>query len=439
MAAIPVTERIDAINIGLMLISCLLAFVIPFELFLFSYAVLGPLHYLTEIGWLHKKGYFTKGKNDYIFLGLLCILLTMGYLGFSDGAADWGTNFICLGFGLAFVFAFIKDNTIKSIAAIVMVFATIMLSSFSFYELFFAVYLPTIIHVFLFTAAFMLFGALKSNSRLGIISVILLFLLASLFFIIPFKEFQFANVGFLRESYGSFAELNRQLINLLQLDDLKFFNEQAMGTIFSSKVGFIVMRFVAFAYTYHYLNWFSKTSVIQWHKVSKKVLTGVVAIWIISVGLYLYNYALGLKWLFLLSFLHVMLEFPLNFKSFAGIGEELMKRFKGQGLKKATGILLMVIGLTFLIACKSKQKTPVAEENLNFEGLELVTVEKFEVDGCNYMLKQASGKRLQPANLPDSLWTDGLQIYVSYKLVPEAITICMAGDVVNLQIIKKAK
>ena len=62
------TQRVDAANLGLMVLSCIVAFILPFEVFLFSYGVLGPLHYLTEIGWLHKKGYFTTGKYDYVFL-----------------------------------------------------------------------------------------------------------------------------------------------------------------------------------------------------------------------------------------------------------------------------------------------------------------------------------------------------------------------------------
>ena len=46
------TDRINFLNIGLMLISCVVALYIPFELFLFAYAVLGPARYLTEISWL---------------------------------------------------------------------------------------------------------------------------------------------------------------------------------------------------------------------------------------------------------------------------------------------------------------------------------------------------------------------------------------------------
>ena len=56
-------DRINYLNIGLMIGACLAAYVFPFELFLFSYAVLGPLHYLTEISWLHERSYFTESQK----------------------------------------------------------------------------------------------------------------------------------------------------------------------------------------------------------------------------------------------------------------------------------------------------------------------------------------------------------------------------------------
>src|ERR1017187_10074061 len=70
------TKTIDITNIGLMIASCALAYIIPFELFLFSYAVLGPLHYLTEITWLQKRDCFTNGKKDYWLLVICCFILT---------------------------------------------------------------------------------------------------------------------------------------------------------------------------------------------------------------------------------------------------------------------------------------------------------------------------------------------------------------------------
>ena len=62
-------DRINYLNIGLMLVSCAVALFIPFELFLFAYAVLGPAHYFTEISWLHKRGYFMRGKHDFLAAG----------------------------------------------------------------------------------------------------------------------------------------------------------------------------------------------------------------------------------------------------------------------------------------------------------------------------------------------------------------------------------
>ena len=56
------SNQVNYLNIGLMLLSSVLAFRFPFELFLFSYAILGPLHYLTEISWLHERNYFTEAK-----------------------------------------------------------------------------------------------------------------------------------------------------------------------------------------------------------------------------------------------------------------------------------------------------------------------------------------------------------------------------------------
>ena len=86
-----------------------------------------------------------------------------------------------------------------------------------------------------------------------------------------------------------------------------------------NEIGIKVQAFIAFAYTYHYLNWFSKTSIIGWHKVSYKWLALCAIIWITSVALYYINYELGLATLFFLSILHVFLEFPLNAVSLKGI------------------------------------------------------------------------------------------------------------------------
>ncbi|HXC03890.1 MAG TPA: hypothetical protein VNZ86_04010, partial [Bacteroidia bacterium] len=83
-------------------------------------------------------------------------------------------------------------------------------------------------------------------------------------------------------------------------------------------------------YTYHYLNWFSKTTVIQWHKISKLRMGIIAALWAVSVALYRYDYKVGFNWLFLLSVMHVFLEFPLNHTSFVGIFRETKNILSGK-------------------------------------------------------------------------------------------------------------
>ena len=74
-----------------------------------------------------------------------------------------------------------------------------------------------------------------------------------------------------------------------------------------------VQIFIAFAYTYHYLNWFSKTSIIGWKEaLTTKRTVYISAIWIAAVGIYLYDFATGFVALYFLSLLHVFFEFPLN-------------------------------------------------------------------------------------------------------------------------------
>lgn len=72
------------------------------------------------------------------------------------------------------------------------------------------------------------------------------------------------------------------------------------------------VRFIAFAYCYHYLNWFSKTRIIKWHEISKLRCGMIIGIYACALCLYYYNFGLGFAVLLSLSFLHVILELPLD-------------------------------------------------------------------------------------------------------------------------------
>lgn len=465
-------DKINYLNIGLMLVTAALAFFMPFETFLLAYAFLGPLHYLTEISWLHDRQYFSKGKYDFVVLLVVGVLLSIAAFA-SDFGYDWEIykQFVELNlfdkllvFALfaSVLFALVKNIIIKVISiAFLYVFVAGWLSPEKAVEndsntLIFALtsLVPTLIHVYVFTGLFMLYGALKSRSKSGLwqmlgfvcIPLMLVFTfpinskhgflsnygksayyadgngfhntnlsILSHFNFIPnvtnedyvnyvlkSKDFIADSVkyGFVLEKYYSLKRYNvagkdtvvrYQLVGNLYndiiwndslspikkpakmaLDSLfpivkkNYINELAKpyltkkkalyrvenpdspyymkplklsqmlssndkhidNWIYYSGIGIMLMRFIAFAYLYHYLNWFSKTEVIRWHKVPKARFVGVIVLWLASCGFYLYDYSLGLSVLFFLSFTHVLLEFPLNIVSIVGIGKEGYSIFK---------------------------------------------------------------------------------------------------------------
>ena len=315
-------DGINYINIGLMLISVLASYILPFEVFLFSYAVLGPLHYLTEISWLEKKNYFIKSKNDIWVFVIIVSCITIGMFNSHSKMNSFIASFLFSGFVYGLIILFVEKIGVK-LMLIVLVFMLSVVFHFNDYPntpfMFFAIWLPTIIHVFLFTGAFILFGALKSKSVSGIVSFVVFILCGLTFFIYMPQHFGMAVTEYGKKAYSLFKLLNTSLYsafgygNMGSADDSLYFDYKAVA----------IMRFIAFAYTYHYLNWFSKTTVIKWNQISKTRLSIIILLWVLSVVLYIASYRIGFFALFLLSMLHVFFEFPLNHQTFIGIGKEL--------------------------------------------------------------------------------------------------------------------
>ena len=313
-----------------MIVSCVAAYLLPFELFLFSYAVLGPLHYLTEISWLHRRDYFATGKSDYLIFIPLSVLLTLMVVTHMEGedAARWSTNLIFMCVIAALGMVVLESWLYKVILLLAALVGGYVISSAHGVQMAIGMYLPTLIHVFIFTGLFIIYGALKNKSALGLLSV-LVFIVCGVSFFVYHPTISWYQVHpYAQRSITSirFDGLVASVAHLFNMDHGTF--KSFEDFVFHSTPGQSVMRFIAFAYTYHYLNWFSKTSVIKWHKVPVRWLVIVGILWVISVGLYAYDYMLGLEVLFLLSMMHVFMEFPLNYRSIIGIGEELGLKVK---------------------------------------------------------------------------------------------------------------
>ena len=208
-------DGINYINIGLMIISLIAAYIVPFELFLFSYAVLGPLHYLTEISWLDKKSYFIKSKIDVWLLILLVLFISYGVFNSQSKTNLFTGSFIFIGFFYGLIILLIDKTAIK----LALIFLLFVISPSLHLDavpelpfLIFVIWMPTIIHVYIFTGAFILFGALKSKSLSGIISLLIFVACAFTFFIYMPENFGHQVSDYGRVAYGFFKSLNGALM-----------------------------------------------------------------------------------------------------------------------------------------------------------------------------------------------------------------------------------
>lgn len=329
-------RNIDLLNTGLIVLSFLLAYWLPFELFLLAYAILGPLHYFTEINWIRDKEYFVANNKLWMYLTIVfSVLLSIPVLlrlavfeSFQEYEIVRQITFYlpsylnsCFFIAIACAIAFVgfKKKTHQYLTIALGVVLAVFLHYFSIYHIIFGIFVPTLIHVYLFTLLFMWYGNLKSKSNIGYFNVILMIVVP---FIIAYIGLSSQDIAIGTTTEGiyrqnSFHLLNVNISQLLGLSDGTTFS---FYRIFDVKI----QMFISFAYTYHYLNWFSKTTVIGWHqKLTQKRSLFIVSLWIASVTVYFYNYKIGLTLLLFLSLLHVFMEFPLNVISIKAIGNSI--------------------------------------------------------------------------------------------------------------------
>ncbi|RMA58501.1 hypothetical protein [Ulvibacter antarcticus] len=325
------SKQVDLVNIGLIVVSLWIAIKLPFELFLFSYAVLGPLHYLTEINWLKEKNYFVKPNSlwitiFFIFAGLLALypvvkLLDVGINVSEESTIGFistkGKMLLLTGFLFAISLIFFKKAKHMLLSLLASFFISVSMYLYVPSSVYiFGLFLPTILHVYLFTLLFMIYGTTRSKSRNGVYAAVLLFLVPIAIIFLNVDETVYSvstqTAGIMDES--NMLEVNYMIAKIFGgvVEEGKFYHLSALGIK--------IQIFIAFAYTYHYLNWFSKTTVIGWkNSLTKKKSALILFIWISSIAIYYYDYATGLVALFFLSFLHVFLEFPLNVITIKGL------------------------------------------------------------------------------------------------------------------------
>ncbi len=284
-------RRADTIHLGLMLAALGLAYVLPFELLVLSYAFLGPAHYLTEISWLHDRGYFVPNRGIALVLAGLALAAMFTSQPFWYGVIVWSALIA------AALAATVTAPQYRFAALLLAAGATLLLALSPMAFTVAGILLPTLIHVSLFTLVFMTLGAVKSKSRAQF-GLVALYLAAVVFIVVlpPPEKTVIPAFGGLAEAY--FGDVIPALGAVIGLPGIHF-DARFAGLL-------------SFVYTYHYLNWFIKADVIKWNAIPRARMAGIAGLSLLSAAVYLYDYAVGFMVLLALSLMHVLLEFPLN-------------------------------------------------------------------------------------------------------------------------------
>jgi hypothetical protein len=229
-------------------------------------------------------------------------------------AVEWSWSLMLIAFVTAAAWLFTARWALR-----VPIIVFCVLSSLVFYKvptagILFGLLLPTIGHVFLFTIMFMWYGTLKSRSGWGYANLASMGLAVLIIagYHVSDESLQLSNSVVELTLASAFHQINYVINHWFGT-----MNDQQANL--ASPAFFKVQAFIAFAYTYHYLNWFSKTSIIKWHKVEKKKFGFAAVLWVVSLALYKVDYRLGFAAISVLSLLHIVLEFPLNWVSMRAI------------------------------------------------------------------------------------------------------------------------
>lgn len=307
------TFRVDVLNTVLICIAFLIALFVPFQLFFYAYLILGPLHYLTQIPWLKEKRFYTRGNSDGWILGTFAVIATLASIGVMSQMFMTGGMVLFVAFWTALACMYTRDLSVRILAFVTACVFAVMLRTATPVMLLFGFLLPTLVHVFVFTGLFMFYGARKSSSVVGYGNVLLLIIFGVSFFVIE-KWFGGVDYSVVSAGYTWFRDALTKLLGVYAGESVGLLN-----TLFMSAYGVALMQFVAFAYTYHYLNWFSKTKIIAWHESARTHAVTIVVLWLGAMAAYFMSFTFGILLVYGLSIAHVVCEFPLNHKTIGAL------------------------------------------------------------------------------------------------------------------------
>lgn len=309
-------STIGVINLLLIAFSFLISFLYPISTFILAYAILGPLHYLTQLNWLSQKDFFSKNGLLKYSIIILSGIATLIYLAEFKSVIniDWylGRTFIATIVIIAVLVTIIglskSDLKKKIIFLTPVILIALLLSSNTYYLIIIGVLFVSVIHVYLFTLLHMLSGFAKKRATLDLVNSAVMIVVPIIIYFYPVSHYSPS------EEYFS----NNQFISGLanNISYLLGYRSDSINTVVFLKL----VWFIAFAYLYHYLNWFSKTKIIHWDDgLTKKKTIVICSISLLFSCVYLLGFEIGLIATLFLSYLHVFAELPINYLSIKNI------------------------------------------------------------------------------------------------------------------------
>lgn len=305
------SQRADLLAL---LVSAGAAYAAPLRVFLVAFVVLGPLHYLTEIAWLRKKRFYLASSvvstRLYVLVAIAAAVVSLSGAMLRRDLWFWTVGamlLISLSVLLRNVYAMV------AIAGAALVTACFLRT----WVFFIAVMVPTLVHVFFFTWTFTVSGALRARngSRAKWMNPVLMLVLPLVLVCLPLHPSQPG--GFwLRAESMSFLSIHSKLAGDLH------HTVALNATMMNDAVIVGVLRIFAFAYLFHYLNWFSKTELLEWHRASRRTWIAIAGIYVAYLGSFGISFRCGFLISSFLSLLHVLLEFPLNWRTLRFVAGE---------------------------------------------------------------------------------------------------------------------
>jgi len=291
-------------DLAALAISGVLAAFAPMQVFLFSFAVLGPLHYLTEIAWLNKKKFYLGDSAVprwvYVLAAVAAVVLSL-----ASGLLKHDMWFWAVGAMLLISLSVLVRNAyVMTAVAVVALIASFFLRTWVFFV---AAMVPTLVHVFFFTWTFMVSGALRERER-SLTKWVNPALAAVIPVLLMFVPMHYGRLGgfWLRAESMTFVSIHAKLAG--DLHHTVVLN----GMLLKDPVVAGLMRVFAFAYLFHYLNWFAKTELLELHKIPRREWAAIALVYVACLASFGVSFRFGFMVSSFLSVLHVVLEFPLN-------------------------------------------------------------------------------------------------------------------------------